>query len=176
MIEKILAGVAIVGFILFIATIINNRFKFAIIKIEKAEEDINLYLQKKKELIERTIPIIKKELKLKEYLNDINSINDETNNFNKNDILKKLSNEIYKTIDENEKLYKSDSLMSIINELSDNEENIVGAIKFYNDTVVDYNKLAISFPTNIIAFVKRYKKKQFYNNEKRKMFEILNEK
>lgn len=176
MIEKILAGVAIVGFILFIATIINNRFKFAIIKIEKAEEDINLYLQKKKELIERTIPIIKKELKLKEYLNDINSINDETNNFNKNDILKKLSNEIYKTIDENEKLYKSDSLMSIINELSDNEENIVGAIKFYNDTVVDYNKLAISFPTNIVAFVKRYKKKQFYNNEKREMFEILNEK
>lgn len=176
MIEKILAGVAIVGFILFIATIINNRFKFAIIKIEKAEEDINLYLQKKKELIERTIPIIKKELKLKEYLNDINSINDETNNFNKNDILKKLSNEIYKTIDENEKLYKSDSLMSIINELSDNEENIVGSIKFYNDTVVDYNKLAISFPTNIIAFVKRYKKKQFYNNEKREMFEILNEK
>lgn len=176
MIEKILAGVAIVGFILFIATIINNRFKFAIIKIEKAEEDINLYLQKKKELIERTIPIIKKELKLKEYLNDINSINDETNNFNKNDILKKLSNEIYKTIDENEKLYKSDSLMSIINELSDNEENIVGAIKFYNDTVVDYNKLAISFPTNIIALVKRYKKKQFYNNEKREMFEILNEK
>lgn len=176
MIEKILAGVAIVGFILFIATIINNRFKFAIIKIEKAEEDINLYLQKKKELIERTIPIIKKELKLKEYLNDINSINDETNNFNKNDILKKLSNEIYKTIDENEKLYKSDSLMSIINDLSDNEENIVGAIKFYNDTVVDYNKLAISFPTNIIAFVKRYKKKQFYNNEKREMFEILNEK
>lgn len=176
MIEKILAGVAIVGFILFIATIINNRFKFAIIKIEKAEEDINLYLQKKKELIERTIPIIKKELKLKEYLNDINSINDETNNFNKNDILKKLSNEIYKTIDENEKLYKSDSLMSIINDLSDNEENIVGAIKFYNDTVVDYNKLAISFPTNIIALVKRYKKKQFYNNEKREMFEILNEK
>lgn len=176
MIEKILAAVAIVGFILFIATIINNRFKFAIIKIEKAEEDINLYLQKKKELIERTIPIIKKELKLKEYLNDINSINDETNNFNKNDILKKLSNEIYKTIDENEKLYKSDSLMSIINDLSDNEENIVGAIKFYNDTVVDYNKLAISFPTNIIAFVKRYKKKQFYNNEKREMFEILNEK
>lgn len=176
MIEKILAGVAIVGFILFIATIINNRFKFAIIKIEKAEEDINLYLQKKKELIERTIPIIKKELKLKEYLNDINSINDETNNFNKNDILKKLSNEIYKTIDENEKLFKSDSLMSIINDLSDNEENIVGAIKFYNDTVVDYNKLAISFPTNIIAFVKRYKKKQFYNNEKREMFEILNEK
>ena len=176
MIEKILAGVAIVGFILFIATIINNRFKFAIIKIEKAEEDINLYLQKKKELIERTIPIIKKELKLKEYLNDINSINDETNNFNKNDILKKLSNEIYKTIDENEKLYKSDSLMSIINDLSDNEENIVGAIKFFNDTVVDYNKLAISFPTNIIAFVKRYKKKQFYNNEKREMFEILNEK
>ena len=83
---------------------------------------------------------------------------------------------MFKTIEENEKLYKSESLVAILNNLGENEENLVGAIKFYNDTVVDYNKLAISFPTNIIAFFKRYKKKEFYNNEKRVMFEILNEK
>lgn len=176
MIEIILGVIAGIGLLLFIITIINNRFKFAVIKIEKAEEDINIYLQKKKDLLERTRPIIKKELKLKEFLNEIEDITDELNNFKKNDYLKKISNEVYKTIDENEKLYKSESLMSIIDNLNDNEENIVGAIKFYNDTVVDYNKIAISFPTNIIALFKGYKKKEFYNNEKREMFEILNEK
>ena len=73
-------------------------------------------------------------------------------------------------------LYKSDSLVAILNNISENEENVVGAIRFYNDTVVDYNKLAISFPTNIIALFKGYRKKEFYNNEKRVVFEILNEK
>ena len=176
MIEIILGVIAGITLLLLIITIISNRFRFAVIKIEKAEEDINIYLQKKKDLLEKTCPIIKKELKLEEFLNEIDDITDDLNNFKKNNYLKKLSNELYKTIDENEKLYKSDSLMSIINSLNDNEENIVGAIKFYNDTIVDYNKLIISFPTNMIALFKRYKKKEFYDNEKRETFEILNEK
>ena len=71
---------------------------------------------------------------------------------------------------------KSESLVSIIHNLNENEENIVGAIKFYNDTVVEYNKLIVSFPSSIVGFFKRYKKKEFYNNEKREIFEILNEK
>ena len=97
-------------------------------------------------------------------------------NFDENDILKKAYNDLFKTIDENDKLLKSDALVNILNNLNDNEENIVGAIRFYNDTVVEYNKLAVSFPSNIVGLFKRYKKKDFYNNEKREMFEILNEK
>ena len=46
---------------------------------------------------------------------------------------------------------------------NDNEEQIVGAIKFYNDTVVDFNQLVMSFPANMVAFIKRYKKKSFRN-------------
>lgn len=176
MLEIIIGIIVVFCFLLFIIVIINNKFKFAVIKIEKAEEDINIYLQKKKELLDRTVPVIKKELKLKEFLNDLELYNDEMNNFDKNDLLKRVDNDLFKTIDENEKLYKSDSLVAILNSLSDNEENVVGAIRFYNDTVVDYNKLAISFPTNVIALFKGYRKKEFYNNEKRVMFEILNEK
>ena len=83
---------------------------------------------------------------------------------------------MFKTLDNNEKLLKSDSLSKILKELTDNEENIVGAIKFYNDTVVDYNKFVVSFPSKIIALFKRCKKLEFYNNEKREKFGILNEK
>ena len=49
-------------------------------------------------------------------------------------------------------------------------------IKFYNDTVVDFNQLILSFPSSIIAFIKRYKKKEFYSNEKREIEDILNTK
>ena len=79
-------------------------------------------------------------------------------------------------MDEHEKLYKSEALLKILDELNDNEEDIIGAIKFYNDTVVDFNKLVVVFPSNLIAIFKRYKKLDFYNNEKREIFEILNEK
>lgn len=176
MVEEILAVVVVISVILLIATIINNRFQLAVIKIEKAEEDIDIYLEKKRELLDRTRPIITKELKLEDFLPELNQNFQEISNFDENDILKKAYNDLFKTIDENDKLLKSDALITILNNLNDNEEDIVGAIKFYNDTVVEYNKLAVSFPSNIVGLFKRYKKKEFYNNEKREMFEILNEK
>lgn len=176
MIEIGLGIVVGISFILLISTIYNNKFHFATIKIEKAQEDIDMYLQKKKELLERSRVIVNKETKIKGFLTELDDYNSDINSFDLNDLLKKGYNNLFKVLDENEKLFKSESLMSILNNLNDNEEKIVGAIKFYNDTVVDYNRLVMAFPASVIAFFKRYKKKEFYNNEKREMFEILNEK
>ena len=139
--------------------------------------NIGVLLDKKRELLERTRPIIKKELKLEEFLEKINDW--DSNNFNHfeiNSILKDCSYDLFKLLDENEKLYKSEALVSIIEELNDNEDMIVGSINYYNDNVVEFNKLVVSFPSKLVAFLFRYKKKQFHNNEKREMYEILNEK
>ncbi len=174
--ETVLIIIVVISFLGFVFSIINNKYQLTVIKIDKAEEDIDIYLDKKKGLLERTIPIIKKELKVKEFLKDIEKYNEELNNFDKHNLLKRLYNELFKIIDENEKLLKSDSLMKILEELNDNEEDIIGAIKYYNDSVVGFNQLVVSFPSNIIALFKRYKKLEFYNNEKREIFEILNQK
>lgn len=176
MLETIIAVIVVISFILLICTIINNKFQLAIIKIEKAEDDIAIYLEKKRELLSRTRPIITKELKMDTFLAELDDDFKEINNFEENDILKKAYNEFLKMIDDNDKLLKSDSLATIISGLNDNEEDIVGAIRFYNDTVVNYNKLVVSFPSNIVGFFMRLKRKEFYNNEKKEMFEILNEK
>ncbi|MBR3210400.1 MAG: LemA family protein [Bacilli bacterium] len=172
----IVGGIAIVSFILLVCTVINNRFQIAIIKIEKAEEDIDIYLEKKRELLDRTRPVVSKELKLEDFLPELEQNFQEISNFDENDILKKCYNDLFKLIDDNEKLLKSETLGNILIGLNENEENIVGAIKFYNDTVVSYNNLVVSFPSNIIGFFKRYKKKSFYNNEKREIFDVINEK
>ena len=176
MLEIIIGVIVVISFLLLIATIIHNRFQLAIIKIEKAEEDIDIYLEKKREFLDRTRPIISKELKIEGFMPELDQNFHEISNHDENDILKKCYNDLFKTIDDNDKLMKSESLGSIIHNLNENEENIVGAIKFYNDTVVEYNKLIVSFPSSIVGFFKRYKKKEFYNNEKREIFEILNEK
>ena len=49
MLEIILGIVVFISILLIIIILINNKFKLAIIKIDKAQEDISLYLQKKEE-------------------------------------------------------------------------------------------------------------------------------
>ena len=93
MLEIILGIVVFFFLFLTICVIYNNKFQLAIIKIYKAEEDIDLYLQKKKELLNRTRPIIKKELKLKTFMNSIDEISEDSNNFEMHDSLKKSYNE-----------------------------------------------------------------------------------
>lgn len=177
MFYAILGSIVVVAIILMIITICYNKFSFVIIKIEEAENNIDVLLDKKVELLDRTRPIIKKEIKLKEFLEDIEFLKDsKINHFEMNSNLKNCHNELLKTIDDNEKLLKSESLMSIIDEINANEDAILGSIKFYNDSVVIFNQLVKSFPACIVAFIFRYKRKDFYSNEKREMFEILNSK
>lgn len=175
MLEIILGIVIIISILLFIFAIVNNKFQLAIIKIDKAQEDISLYLQKKEELLNRAKPIIAKEIKKEEILMDLENIPTDSSNFEIHFLLKRCYNEFFKILDENEKLLKSKPLLGILDELNTNEENILGSIKFYNDTVVEYNHLAVSFPSSILAFIRRYKKKDFYSNEKIENFDILRE-
>ena len=175
MLEIIFGTIIVIAIMLFIFVILNNRFQLALIKIDKAQEDITLYLQKKEELLNRAKKIINKELKKKNLLNDLDHIPVDSSNFEVHFLLKKSYNEFFKILDDNEKLLKSAPLLAVLEELSTNEENIMGSIKFYNDTVVEYNHLVVSFPSSIVAFIRKYKKKEFYSNEKIENFEILKE-
>ncbi len=176
MLEIIIGVIVVISFISFIMVIYNNKFELTNIKIEKAEQDIELYLKNKLDLLQRTRPIVKKALRTKTFMEDLDNIPEDLNNLETHITLKKIYNELFKALDEHEKLYKSEALVKILDELNDNEENIVGAIKYYNDSVVEFNQLVVSFPSKLIAIFKKYKKLEFYNNEKREIFEILNQK
>lgn len=170
----VVGSITFIAFILLIIVITYNRFQFSIIKIEEAEANIGIALNKKLELIRRAIPVIKDELKLKEFLEESNNTNtEELSNFELNNLLSEYSKKLFSTIDDNDKLYKSESLIKILNEYNNNEIDLVGTIKFYNDTVVDYNHLILSFPSNIIRHIFGYRKMEFYSHEKREVFEIL---
>ena len=172
--EIILIIVTVLCFILLVFAIVKNKFNFAIVKIEEAEDNLSIYLDKEKDLIERAIPVIKKELKLEEFLPELEGYDKEKMNlFQLNKILSHSYNELMATIDDNEKLLKSDTINKILDELCDNEENRIGTIKFYNDSVVIFNKLVRSFPSNIIGLFLGYRKKDFYNDEDKEMDEIL---
>lgn len=142
--------------------------------MEEAENNIDLFLQKKIDLLKRAQPVVKKELKLDDFLEELfsDTVND-LNFFELNDLLKRTFNQFFQILDDNEKLFKSEALLHIIEDLNNNEIDLVAAIKFYNDTVVTFNQLIVSFPSNIIRLFFGYKKRVFYNHEKREIYEIL---
>jgi hypothetical protein len=59
----------------------------------------------------------------------------------------------------------------------DDLENInvdcLASEKYYNDNVNLYNKLLETFPSSVVAKIKRFKHKEIYSNEKEEIFEIL---
>ena len=100
MTEIIIGCVVALGIILLAVVLINNKFQFAIIKIEEAENSIDTLLKKKAELLERAAPAVIKELKLEDYLTDLSDITPEKcNSFERNDRLKKCYNTYLKTLD-----------------------------------------------------------------------------
>ena len=107
MIGIILGIIVVIVFFAFLFVTADNKFKLANIKIDKANEDIDLYLQKKRELLERSRPIVKKELKLKNFIDELDEKNEDIDNFKNHLLLKKCYNELFKVLDENEKLFKS---------------------------------------------------------------------
>ena len=115
MLELVLGCIVIVALIILIFVIYHNKFQISIIKIEEAENNIDLFLLKKLDLLKRTIPIVKKELKLDSFLDQLEgSYLDDLNHFELNDTLKLAFNELFKTLDDNEKLFKSESLVRIV--------------------------------------------------------------
>lgn len=170
----IVGGITFIAFILLIVVIIYNRFQFCIVKMEEAEANIGIDLAKKLELIRRAVPIIKDELNLTDFLNEALEVSEESlNHFELNYSLDDFSKKMFSIIDDNDKLYKSEALKKILDDYNSNEIDLIGSIKFYNDTVVNYNHLILSFPSNIVRCIFGYKKKDFYTLEKRETFEIM---
>ena len=95
LLEIILGCIVVLALLILFITIGNNKFSFAIIRIEEAENNIEVLLHKKYDLLQRCCPIIIKELKVKDFLPDIGEIKlEEINHFELNDTLKKGYNEL----------------------------------------------------------------------------------
>lgn len=171
----IVGGITGIAFILLIFAIYYNKFQFVIVKIEEAENNIDIYLKKKLDLIKRISPVIRKKLKDKKLLEEVDNNYDSLNSFELNDKLSSLNEKVFNILDDNEKLLKSEKIVNLINDLNNNDENLTASIKFYNNTIVDFNRLILSFPSNFIRLFFGYKKKEFYSNEKREVYEILKE-
>lgn len=170
----IIACLILVILIVIIVNIYHSKYKFVMIKLEEAKNGIELQLQKKRELFDKIRPIISEKLKSNELFNNFDNSKDFTL-LELYNLYAKYYNELLKVIDDNEELIKDDNFSDILDKINSNETDLIAAINFYNDSAVIYNGLVSSFPSNIIAFCKRYKRLDLYDNKKRKIYDILND-
>lgn len=152
-----------------------NQFQLSFIKIDEAENNIELLLDKKLDLFTRIVLVLEKEVKEKDSLFfEVNQLKTKKfNHFEMRDALNKKHQELNEILDHNPKLENKEQIKHLLEDLLEIGTDLDAAIKYYNDNVVLYNKLIRCFPSNLLGIILRYKRKEFYQEEKEEIFEIL---
>lgn len=162
---------AVICLILIFCISTNNAFQENIIRLNEAEANIESVLRKRYDWLNKSVEIIKTVTEKDDVMQTIVQLRS-----------KKLSNleldtQLYDVIDEfkgylrdYEKLRDEEGYMKVEINLMESESEIVALRKYYNDIARRYNKIAKSFPTNLVAILKKYKKKEYYEEREKKDF------
>ena len=145
-----------------------NKFNFYFLKVEEADNNIELILEKKIEILLKIAKIIDKDMEK------------ELEEFKKKEIskhqcyieLSSLGNKLLKEADAEE--YESNKkLNNLIGRFDDNECDLKGSLKYYNDNAVEINNSIHKFPSIIVSLFSHFKELDIYKIEKREAFAIL---
>ena len=149
--------------ILLVATY--NHFQDYIIRINEADVNIDAVLRKRFDLLNKSIGIIKANIESEEeILVDIVKLRSKKlTNFELDRSLYDAINEFHTIKEKYSELQTNEEFMKIDINLMESESEIVGLRKYYNDIITDYNKLVKSCPSNIIAIIKNYKTKDYFD-------------
>lgn len=172
----VLSVLIVVITVIFVVIIVNiNKFQTLNIKINEAEENIGLLLYEKYDLLYKIGKIVKKESKdtFFDGLDDI--IVEDISKIELNKKLAKFDSKIIELIDYNKEINFDEESLKLFSDLENVNIECAADEKYYNDNVEIFNRLVGQFPSSIIAKIKKYKRRDFYVNEKEEIFEIMKE-
>ena len=155
-----------------------NRFQVFTIRINEAETNIDSVLRKRFDLLNKSITIIKNTTKTEDEILDIivKLRTRKLTNFELDRSLYDAINEFTSYKEKYKELKNCEEYLKIEINLFESESEIIALRKYYNDIITDYNKLIKSFPSNLIALVKNYQVKSYFdgNNleDEKKMFKL----
>ena len=159
-------------------TLTYNRIQDCIIRINEAEVNIDTVLRKRFDLLNKSITIIKDTTKTEDEILDIivKLRTRKLTNFELDRSLYDAINEFTSYKEKYKELKNCEEYLKIEINLFESESEIVALRKYYNDIITDYNKLIKSFPSNLIALIRNYQVKSYFdgNNleDEKKMFKL----
>lgn len=160
-----LSIVIVVCLILILLVATYNHFQDYIIRINEADVNIDAVLRKRFDLLNKSIGIIKANINNDEEILDgiVKLRSKKLTNFELDRNLYDAINEFHAIKQKYTNLQTNEEFMKIDINLMESESEIVGLRKYYNDIVTDYNKLVKSCPSNLIAIIKGYKTKDYFD-------------
>lgn len=168
----VLCVIALVFIILY------NRFQDYIIRINEAEVNIDSVLRKRFDLLNKSIGIIKSSTETEDDILDIivKLRTKKITNFELDRTLYDAINEFSSYKEKYSKLKNCEEYLKIEINLFESESEIIALRKYYNDIITDYNKLVKSFPSNLIALIRNYNTKNYFDgnnlDDDKKMFRL----
>lgn len=161
----ILSIVIVVCLILILLVATYNHFQDYIIRINEADVNIDAVLRKRFDLLNKSIGIIKANINSEEeVLEDIVKLRSKKlSNFELDRNLYDAINEFHVIKEKYPELQTNEEFIKIDINLMESESEIVGLRKYYNDIITDYNKLVKSVPSNLIALIRGYKTKDYFD-------------
>ena len=147
--------------------IIYNRFQTYIVRMNEAETNIDSTLRKRFDLLNKSIGIIKANAEVEvEVLEMIVKLRSrKLTNFELDRQLYEAINEFSLYKENYEELRNCESFMKIDIALHESESEIVALRKYFNDIITDYNKMVLSFPSNIVAKFCHYKQSPYFDGK-----------
>ena len=141
-----------------------NHFQDYIIRINEAEESIDAVLRKRFDLLNKSIGIIKANTKEEDVLGMVKELKSKKiTNFELDRKLYDAINEFNEYKEKYEKLKTNEAYLKIDINLFESESEIVALRKYYNDIITDYNKMVKNLPSNLVALIKGYKTKAYFD-------------
>ena len=143
-----------------------NKFQAYIIRINELEASIDTTLRKRFDLLNKSIGIIEENTKEKNVLEIIGKLRSKKlSNFDLDRQLYEAINEYTRYKEKYDELKNNTDFLKIDIELNETEAEIVALRKYYNDIITDYNKLAKTFPSNLVGLICKYKKKTYFDGK-----------
>lgn len=167
-ISIIILIIIIILFFAFISySIIYNKFQDYIIRINEVEGKIDETLRNKYDSILEINNIIKECIKTnKAIVDDISKLKkNDISSFELDRALSSALNKINFIRNQYNELKGNERLNKLIYEIDDMNESLQAYKKFYNETIVSYNKLIRLFPYNIMGIILKYKEKTFFDGK-----------
>lgn len=180
--EFIISIICVVIAILALITLIilsnKQSYQILIIRMEEAIKNIEYFLEKKEENLEKAIPLIKESNKRKYGKKDIlenliKNKNIKRNLYEKDNSLRNDLKEFTSLLEDDEKLIKIKDINEVYFDSIEIENDLNASKKYYNKIVNKIENEFKKFPKNILKNILGYKKYEKFNVKKEETLEIL---
>ena len=169
--EKIFLGLVIV--LIFYVILAYNGFVKRKFRVKEAWSDIEVQLKRRHDLIDNLVEIVKGYMKhesetLTKVIEARNSAIRAKNIKElgeKENILNSTLKELFLLVENYPNLKANENFLHLQQELTDTENKIQAARRFYNQMVLDYNTFLNIFPNNILNLIFRFKEEEFFDLE-----------